>query len=567
MIRPTIALGLLALLSAGCAVDPADAPDASSADVSDVASERGDAAPGDVSDATADVAGQDVTADAAPSCGTRAECGALWERNAAARLDAVASDPAALREFLRAVPKGGDLHQHLSGSVYAETLLGWGTEDGNCINSTSFAAVTRSQCATMGNLPVPMAGMFYDQILRAWSMLDFVPGAETGHDHFFATFGKFGVIAGLHRDDSIADVARRAADENEVYVETMFNLGTNVGTLAASLFSGSVTVESLPMFYESIVSNPGFAAQLDRDVAAVTGAATRYRTVLGCDDLSPPPACDVRVRFTAQVSRTGANDQIFGQLVSAFEMAIRTSQLVAVNLSSPEDDPASLRNYELHMAMLDLLHARYTATRRSPLHVTLHAGEVTPRFLPPAYSNHNTFHIRRAVEVGHAERIGHGLAVLSETDAEGLLTLMRDRGVLVEVCLSSNDQILEVRGADHPLSRYLMRGVPVALATDDQGVSRSSMAGEYARGIRDQRLTYRQLKAMARDSLEHAFLPGASLWTSVAMVQPVAACAPTAEMALGETPNAACQSFLMGSERAQAQWELEGRFRTFESQQ
>ncbi len=518
-------------------------------------------------DVSADAVTPDAPADAAP-CGTPAECSALWERNAAARLDAVAASPTELAAFLRAVPKGGDLHNHLSGSVYAETLLTWGMADGNCINSTSFSAVARGQCATAGNLPVPSSGMFFDQILRAWSMLDFVPGgAVSGHDHFFATFGKFGIIAGLHRDDSIADLALRAHDENQVYLETMFNLGTNVGSLSSTVITGSVTADNLPALYESLVSNPGFAAQLDRDVNAVTGAAQRYRVALGCNELSPPAACDVRVRFTAQIARTAANDQIFGQLVSAFEMASRTPQLVAANLSSPEDDTASLRNYELHMAMLDFLHARYTVTGRSPLHITLHAGEIVPRFLPSGFSAHNTFHIRRAVEVGHAERIGHGIDVLSETDPEGLLDTMRDRNVLVEVCLSSNDQILEVRGADHPLARYLAHGVPVALATDDQGVSRSSLAGEYARAVRDQRLNYRQLKAMARNSLEHAFLPGASVWAALPMQQPVAACAPTATMALGDRPNAACQAFLDASERAQAQWELERRFRLFESQQ
>jgi len=60
--------------------------------------------------------------------------------------------------------------------------------------------------------------------------------------------------------------------------------------------------------------------------------------------VSPPDVCDVNVRFIAQVSRTGANDQIFGQLVGAFEMASRTSGIVGVNLSSPEDDTAALKN-------------------------------------------------------------------------------------------------------------------------------------------------------------------------------------------------------------------------------
>ncbi len=560
--RSTLGFLLAAALATGCGGGPVTQDGGGDAPASDVS---GDAIENDTlntPDAT-DAGGGDTG-----PCGTPTECGHVWEQNAATRFMAAVSVPADLTAFLRAMPKGGDLHNHLSGAVYGETYLGWAMTAGQCINSTTFGAVSASQCATAGNLPAPSSGAFFDQILRAWSMMDFVPGVETGHDHFFATFGKFGLIAGGHRDDSIADVLSRAAAENQVYVETMFNLGTNVGTLAASLYSGTVTAAALPAFYDTLTMDAGFSAQLDRDVAAVTNAATRYATTLGCSGASPPPACGVRVRFIAQVARTAGNDQIFGQLVSAFEMASRTPQIVAVNLSSPEDDTASLRNYELHMAMLDFLYTRYTVTHRSPLHITLHAGEVTPQFLPATYSTHNTFHIRRAVEVGHAERIGHGLDVLSETDAPGLMDEMRDRNVLVEVCLSSNDQILQVSGTNHPLSQYLAHSVPVAFATDDQGVSRSSMAGEYARAVLDQHFDYLQLKTTARNSLEHAFLPGPSLWTSFATVQPVAACAPTATMAVGdETPSTECQAFLATSERAQAQWELERRFRRFESMQ
>ena len=143
---------------------------------------------------------------------------------------------------------------------------------------------------------------------------------------------------------------------------------------------------------------------------------------------------------------------------------------------------------------------------------------------------------------------------------------MATRNVLVEVCLSSNTQILQVSGTNHPLAQYLAHHVPVALATDDQGVSRSSMAGEYLRAALDQHLTYRQLKTIARDSLEHAFLPGTSLWTAVGTT-PNTACTPTATMGLGDAPNATCSAFLASSERATTQWELEHRFLAFESQQ
>jgi adenosine deaminase len=289
--------------------------------------------------------------------------------------------------------------------------------------------------------------------------------------------------------------------------------------------------------------------------------------VLGCTGANPPPACQVGVRFIAQVSRTGANDNIFGQLVSAFEMAAKTPHLVGANLSSPEDDTPALVNYDLHMAMLDFLYAKYKVTHRSPLHITLHAGELVPKFLPAGHQNDNTFHIRKAVEIGHAERIGHGIDILSESDSAGLLEQMHAKNVLLEVCLSSNDQILEVSGTNHPLGEYLKKAVPVALATDDQGVSRSSMAGEFARAALDQKLSYRQLKTMARNSLEHAFLPGASLWIDVNEPKPVTECARTATMGLGDTPNADCKGFLDQSERARMQWELERKFLAFESRQ
>ena len=49
--------------------------------------------------------------------------------------------PEDLKVFLKGVPKRGDLHNHLTGAVYAETFLAWGKTDGDCINSTTFAAV------------------------------------------------------------------------------------------------------------------------------------------------------------------------------------------------------------------------------------------------------------------------------------------------------------------------------------------------------------------------------------------------------------------------------------------
>jgi adenosine deaminase len=137
--------------------------------------------------------------------------------------------------------------------------------------------------------------------------------------------------------------------------------------------------------------------------------------------------------------------------------------------------------------------------------------------------------------------------------------------VMVEISLTSNDVILGVSGKDHPFLMYRMFGVPVALATDDEGVSRIDLTHEYVRAVQTYDLHYADLKHMVRTSLEHTFLPGASLWSAPdAFSRAIGACS---HDALGtEKPSAACSAFLKASERAQQQWELELRFRAFESQ-
>jgi adenosine deaminase len=117
-----------------------------------------------------------------------------------------------------------------------------------------------------------------------------------------------------------------------------------------------------------------------------------------------------------------------------------------------------------------------------------------------------SFHIRHSIELGHAERIGHGVSVMDEHNAVPLLQEMAKRKILVEICLTSNDLILGIKGDNHPLQVYRKYNVPVALATDDEGVSRSDMTHEYLRAAETYNLSYIDLKRMARQSLEYSFL-------------------------------------------------------------
>jgi len=109
---------------------------------------------------------------------------------------------------------------------------------------------------------------------------------------------------------------------------------------------------------------------------------------------------------------------------------------------------------------------------------------------------------------------------------------------------------------------YRKYGVPVALATDDEGVSRSDMTHEYLRAVETYDLSYIELKHMARESLEHSFLPGMSLWSDSEATHMVSQCA--VPRAINSNTPASCKKFLDANEKARVQWELEQEFAAFE---
>jgi adenosine deaminase len=104
----------------------------------------------------------------------------------------------------------------------------------------------------------------------------------------------------------------------------------------------------------------------------------------------------------------------------------------------------------------------------------------------------------------------------------------------------------------------------VALSTDDEGVSRIDLTNEYVRAAETYDLRYADLKVLARTGLEHAFVGGQSLWAKEDIfANKVKPC--SVEVAGSEKPSTKCAAVLASSEKAQLQWELERRFREFES--
>jgi len=480
------------------------------------------------------------------------------EQRTSRYLESIRTQPSLLLVFMREMPKGGDLHNHLEGALYAENLIDYAVDDGLCVDrTTSILVAPPCDASCEKHTSKPAVGCayqdhaLYNSIVDAWSMRNWKTGDQSGHDHFFATFEKFSLGSYAHTASALAEAASRAAADHLQYVEFMHTaddaqsaqLGAKLGwdddfaKMRQGLLAGGLG---------DIVA--ATRKRLDQDEAKV-------HSKLNCGTAAADPGCNVNVRYLYQVLRGLPRPSVFAQILLGFELAETDPRFVGLNLVMPEDWYVPMHDFELHMQMLDYLHGVYPQ-----VHISLHAGELAMGLVPP---DGLSFHIRESVERGHAERIGHGVAVMNEKDAVGLLHEMARRNVMVEICLTSSDLILGVSGRGHPLPMYLRFGVPVALATDDEGVSRSDMTHEFLRATETYHLSYADLKKMARQSLEHSFLPGASLWADFKAARPVRACASDSR-SFGKI-SAACQRFLDSSEHARAQWGLETELAGFET--
>jgi hypothetical protein len=498
------------------------------------------------------------------------------EQRTARHFDSIRKSPPQQWAFLSRMPKGADLHNHLSGSIYAESYIQWAADSGLCINTRTMALSApkpSEKCDPKSEQPPAATALtkssLYGQMIDAWSMRNWQLSAQSGHDHFFDTFVKFGPATWNQTGKMLAEAVARAARGHVLYLELMLTPdGTATGVMSSQI-GDKVGWDGNPESTLSKLKAAGIDEAIEVGIRNLRDAEAEKARLLKCGTGQADPGCSVVIRYIAQVGRTAPLGQVYAQMVTGFALANdANSNVVGLNLVQPEDALTSMQNYLVQMQMLQFLRPRYPQA-----HLSLHAGELAPGFVPP---DGLSFHIRESVMTARADRIGHGVDVMHETEPYELLKEMARRDVMVEICLSSNDLILGVNGPEHPLATYMQYGVPVALATDDEGVSRSEISREFLKAARDQGLGYLQLKAMARNSLQYSFISGRSLWSDVGKTIPVDACRQDLAVTMGMADisgslarlsiqtSDACRQYMDGSEKAKLQWKLEQEFRQFE---
>jgi len=414
---------------------------------------------------------------------------------------------AELTLFFSQMPKGGDLHHHYSGAIYAETYVDFLDKQGFCVNKHTYRVETDKAAIEAERAKAPAArnclstaevvadDATWRELLQRWSSKDFANhGAlqPPPDRQFFQTFGYFGPVSNANFHEGLIEIKERAVQENVGYIETMFKMSPFVvdkefDQQAWRTASDDTAFDAqMRAWMNTLDADAAFNAKIADFVAKIDEAAA------GIDD------DNFTMRYQTYVLRLLNPSQVFSSMLAGFKSAAKGGKIVGVNIVGQESNMVSMRDYTLHMKMFRFLKSVYPDVK-----VALHAGELALGDVPPEQLQ---FHIDQAIGIAGANRIGHGIDLAHETHAPQIMKTMRDKDIPVEINLTSNAFINGVKGADHPVTLYRKYGVPYVISTDDAGVTRHNLSNEYVLFASRYKPSYAELKKASYNSLRYSFL-------------------------------------------------------------
>ena len=440
--------------------------------------------------------------------------GFLISQSNAPRLDSLfqtlRKNEAALRIFFSAMPKGGDLHHHYSGSIYAEKYIDIAKSANAWINAVTLEIKFDSSGILMNKewkkfltLEKELGEYNFQQILlKHFSSKDYSRSdGITSYDDFFETFDRFGPSKNKITDGSgLLWLKQNAIQQKVSYIETMLEtipcgkLTADFNHLNDSLLTYQASNDTTKLFN---LFNTLKNSLLNKDnkfcLENYLKELEKEHTRLQIDDSL------FTLRYQTYVLRILPPIQVLSQMIISFEAAKADTLLVGINMVAPEHHPIALRDYRLHMRMF-----QYCARTWPNVSVSLHAGELSEGLVSPENMH---FHIQEAVDIAGAKRIGHGTALAFEQDALSLIERMKAKKTVIEINYHSNRFILGSTHKNHPLYLYHKANIPMVICTDDAGVLRTDHNGEFIQIALDfPELTYTDFKEFAFNSINHSFI-------------------------------------------------------------
>jgi adenosine deaminase CECR1 len=395
------------------------------------------------------------------------------------QMKAEASD-AELYQVLFEMPKGGDLHEHLSGSGLSE----WWFDEAIAASAHGYRYYTKvkiNNCREYGVATAPGAAPYYlmfTNITEArWRAL---PTCEQGE--YLPLSDLTPVVRAAWENSIRLDKPTEGRDEFfETHWSRLGDMAVNPWLIAELLYRNIEAFSDEGLIYlEPQLPTQGYTMP-DGSPIPEAQVAEIFRQRLGAKDVL---ATGMTVRFQQSILRFAPNAE--QQLREMYKLVAESDLWVAVNMVGREDNG---KGYPLRfLSTLRELRRQYHGVKLS-----IHAGEVDE---PNA-------HISDTLLLG-ADRIGHGVNLIDDPDT---MRLMRHGPYLVEINLVSNLLLEYVDDySQHPFPEYLRMGIPVALSTDDRGMWDSTMTDEFYVAVREFNLSWDEVKLLSRNSLKYSFV-------------------------------------------------------------
>ncbi|WP_264563705.1 adenosine deaminase [Flavobacterium sp. N3904] len=429
-----------------------------------------------------------------------------FAQSAETYFEKIKNNEAELTAFFAQMPKGGDLHHHYSGSIYAEPLLAHAIAEDFYLNTQT---MTVNQEKQDGNDWVLFSilqkngelDVYKQKIMHKWSIKDYNNVDYPSDKLFFESFMKFEPATQNNFGAGLLELKSRAIKENVSYIETQLSTipcGIKTDDLAkynshlrkmAATKNEKAVMQSLDSLYAIFIQKEAKKYAADFNVNFVA----KMHKELKIDDNQ------FTMRYQNFVLRFMEPVDLFKNLVVAFISADSSPLMAGVNIVSPEDGETSMKDYWLHMVMFKYCHSRFPKVK-----YTLHAGELTLGLVRP---EELTWHINAAVYTAGANRIGHGVDIAYEEKSYDLMRYMAKNNIPIEINLSSNEFILKVKENRHPILLYKEFGVPIVISTDDAGILRTNMTEQYVLlAKRYKTISYPDIKQFVYNSINYSFI-------------------------------------------------------------
>lgn len=392
-----------------------------------------------------------------------------------------------LYRMLYYMPKGGDLHNHLSGAAFPE----WWYDAALAETARGYKYYTKvriENCRDYGG--DEYSGMAYYLMFRNVMAIHYEQLSDCEKREYKRLEDLDEQEKAAWMNSILLDKPHEGRDEFfQTHWQRLFALLTNPWIQAEIMYRNMQAFgEEGVTYIEFQIAEAGFQNP-DGSAISPNESIDILRERLQQKDAI---STGVTVRFQIAILRFLPNAE--DALRRVYQFAFENSDIfVAVNMVGREDDD---KGYP----------ARFLPTMRelrrqySGVKLSIHAGEV----------DKPNSHVKDTLLLG-ADRIGHGLNLITDDDT---MRLMRHGPYLVEINLISNLLLHYIDDyAQHPFPEYLRTGIPVALSTDDRGMWDSTMTDEFFVAVTEFNLSWDEIKLLSRNSLAHAFVSPASRQT------------------------------------------------------